>query len=100
MVAVAARERRRERGIDVSDLRWHQDAVMLAYDPELDVVVELIGGSEGAARALVEASLRARRPVVTANKALIAVHGAELAAEASVIARRSPSKRRWPAASR
>ena len=82
VVAVAARERRRERGVDVSDLRWHEDAVSLAHDPELDVVVELIGGAEGTARHLVEAALRAGRPVVTANKALIAVHGADLAAEA------------------
>jgi homoserine dehydrogenase len=80
VVAVAARERRRERGIDVSDLRWHDDAMALAEDPGVDVVVELIGGAEGVARRLVEAALRAGRPVVTANKALIAVHGAELAA--------------------
>ena len=52
----------------------------LAADPAVDVVVELMGGSEGAARALVEASLAAGKPVVTANKALLAVHGRELAA--------------------
>ena len=80
LAAVAARERGRARGVDVSDLRWHDDAVALAHDPGVDVVVELIGGAEGTARALVEASLAAGRPVVTANKALIAVHGAELAA--------------------
>ncbi len=80
LAAVSARDRRRERGIDVSDLRWHDDATALAHDPEIDVVVELIGGAEGTARALVEASLRRARPVVTANKALVAVHGAELAA--------------------
>ena len=80
VVAVAARARHRERGIDVSDLRWHDDATELARDPDLDVVVELIGGDEGPARALVTAALAAGRPVVTANKALIAVHGAELAA--------------------
>jgi homoserine dehydrogenase len=82
LVAVAARERRRERGIDVSDLRWHDDALAIAHDPAVDVVVELIGGAEGIARRLVEASLQASRPVVTANKALIAIHGAELAATA------------------
>ena len=82
VVAVAARSRRRERGIDVSDLRWHDDPVGLAHDPSIDVVVELIGGAEGPARRLVEACLAAGRPVVTANKALIAVHGGELAAEA------------------
>ncbi len=82
LVAVSARERRRERGIDVSDLRWHDDPLALAHDPAVDVVVELVGGAAGAARQLVEAALRAGRPVVTANKALIAVHGAELAAMA------------------
>jgi homoserine dehydrogenase len=54
--------------------------VALATDPAVDVVVELIGGSEGPARALVEAALRAGKPVVTANKALLAVHGAAIAA--------------------
>ncbi len=88
VVAVSARERRRERGIDVSDLRWHDDPLSLAHDPAVDVVVELIGGAEGVARRLVEAALQAGRPVVTANKALIAVHGAELAATAE--ARRTP----------
>ena len=82
VAAVSARERRRERGIDVSDLRWHDDPLSLASDPAVDVVVELIGGSEGTARRLVETALHAGRPVVTANKALIAVHGAELAATA------------------
>jgi len=60
-------------------VRWHDDPVALAADPGLDAVVELIGGSEGSARRLVEASLAAGRPVVTANKALLAVHGAALA---------------------
>jgi homoserine dehydrogenase len=44
--------------------------------------VELIGGSEGPARTLVESAIAAGKPVVTANKALLAVHGAELAAAA------------------
>ena len=51
----------------------------LASDPNVEVVVELIGGSEGPARALVEAALRAGKPVITANKALLAVHGAAIA---------------------
>jgi homoserine dehydrogenase len=65
--------------VPLTGLRWYDDPVALAADPNLDVVVELIGGSEGPARALVEAALRARRPVVTANKALLAVHGAAIA---------------------
>ena len=80
VTAVSARDRARDRGVSLDGVRWHEDASALADDPEVDVVVELIGGSEGPGRALVEASLRAGRPVVTANKALLAVHGAELAA--------------------
>ena len=54
----------------------------LAADPAVEVVVELIGGSDGPARALVQAALAAGKPVVTANKAMLAVHGASLAAMA------------------
>lgn len=79
IVAVAARDRTRDRGIDLGGLRWYDDAVALAHDADVDVVVELIGGAEGTARALVKAALSAGKPVVTANKALIAIHGDALA---------------------
>ena len=82
VTAVSARDRARDRGVPLAGLRWFDDPVALAADPAVDVVVELIGGSEGPARALVEAALAAGKPVVTANKALLAVHGAELAAAA------------------
>ena len=82
VTAVSARNRGRDRGISTAGLHWHDDAVALAADPAVDVVVELIGGSEGPARDLVEAALAAGKPVVTANKALMAVHGAGLAAKA------------------
>ena len=78
--AVSARDRSRDRGESLTGLRWYDDPVALAADAGVDVVVEAIGGSEGPARALVTASLSAGKPVVTANKALLAVHGAELAA--------------------
>ena len=88
VVAVSARDRSRDRGVDLSGLRWHEDAVALAADPEVGIVVELMGGSEGAARQLVEAALAAGKPVVTANKALLATHGGALAklAEAKGVA--------------
>ena len=88
LTAVSARDRSRDRGIDVGDCVWHDDAMVLATDPNVDVVVELIGGAEGIARDLTEASLAAGKHVVTANKALIAHHGAALArtAEASGVA--------------
>jgi homoserine dehydrogenase len=80
VTAVSARDRTRDRGISLAGLRWFDDPVALAGDGAADVVVEVIGGSEGPARALVTAALQAGKPVVTANKALLAVHGAELAA--------------------
>lgn len=82
VTAVSARDRKRDRGIPLSGLRWYDDPVALASDAGVDVVVEVIGGSEGPARALLEAALAAGKPVVTANKALLAVHGAALAAQA------------------
>lgn len=82
VTAVSARDRGRDRGLWLDDLAWHDDALALAADPEVDVVVELIGGAEGPAKALVERALAAGKSVVTANKALIATHGAVLAAAA------------------
>ena len=82
VTAVSARDRNRDRGLSLAGLRWYDDPVALAADPGVDVVVEVIGGSEGPARALVEAAIAAGKPVVTANKALLAVHGAALAAAA------------------
>ena len=82
VTAVSARDRNRDRGVPLTGLRWYEDAVALASDPGVDVVVEVIGGSEGPARALVEAAIAAGKPVVTANKALLAVHGAAIAAAA------------------
>jgi homoserine dehydrogenase len=82
VTAVSARDRSRDRGISLSGLRWYDDPVALAADPGVDAIVEVIGGTDGPARALIEAALAAGKPVVTANKALLAVHGAALAAEA------------------
>jgi homoserine dehydrogenase len=79
VVAVSARSRSKDRGIDTKSLRWVADPVKLATDPEIDVFVELIGGEGNPARAAVSAALKAGKPVVTANKALLARHGIELA---------------------
>ncbi len=79
VVGVCARSRSRPRGLDISAYRWFDDPVALAVDPEVDIFVELIGGADGSAKAAVEAALNAGKPVVTANKALIAEHGLELA---------------------
>ena len=79
LVAVSARRKARKRDIDVSRVRWESDPMALATAPDIDVVVELIGGSSGVARRLVQTALRSGKHVVTANKALLAMHGAELA---------------------
>ncbi|MGI9419436.1 MAG: homoserine dehydrogenase, partial [Geminicoccaceae bacterium] len=78
--AVSARERNRDRGVDLDAIRWYEDPLALAADPEIDAVVELIGGSDGVALDLTREALSAGKPVITANKALLAHHGAELAA--------------------
>jgi homoserine dehydrogenase len=80
LTAVSARDKAKDRGIDLSGVAFEGDALALAQRDDVDVVVELIGGEEGPARALVESALRARKHVVTANKALLAHHGASLAA--------------------
>jgi homoserine dehydrogenase len=72
VTAVSARDRSRDRGIDVSSLQWFDDPRDLAARAEVDVVVELIGGADGAAHDTVAAGLGAGRHVVTANKALLA----------------------------
>jgi homoserine dehydrogenase len=82
VTCVAARDRTRDRGIETSGLRWFDDPVALATSSDIDLFVELIGGDEGPARAAVEAALAAGKPVVTANKALLAKHGMALAAMA------------------
>jgi homoserine dehydrogenase len=80
VVAVSARDRRRDRGIDLTAVRWYEDAAAMAADPEIDVVVELIGGADGVAQKVVDTALQHGKHVVTANKALMAHHGTRLAA--------------------
>lgn len=82
VVAVSARDRGRDRGVPLAGIAWYQDAVAMAREAEADVVVELIGGADGIANAVIEAALERGRHVVTANKALLAHHGTELALKA------------------
>ncbi len=79
VAAVSARDKRKDRGLDLSAVRWFQDPAAMAVDPAVDIVLELIGGEGGPARTTVESALRAKKPVVPANQALIAQHGASLA---------------------
>lgn len=82
ITAVSARDKSIDRGVDLDDCEWFDDAVLLAAKADADIIVELIGGSEGVARQVCEAAIDAGRHVVTANKALIAMAGTELAVRA------------------
>lgn len=77
--AVSARTRDKDRGVDISGFGWEDDPVALAGREDVDVFIELMGGSEGSAKAATEAALAAGKDVVTANKALLAIHGQALA---------------------
>ena len=79
LAAVSARDASKNRGIDLTGIRFETDARALANAADIDVVVELIGGADGIARELVETALSNGKHVVTANKALIAQHGIALA---------------------
>jgi len=79
VTAVSAKDRSRERGFDLGSAVWHDDAVSLAKDENVDVVCELIGGIGGVALAVCETAINESKHVVTANKAMMAVHGARLA---------------------
>ncbi|MEQ1650456.1 MAG: homoserine dehydrogenase, partial [Hyphomicrobiaceae bacterium] len=79
VMAVSARTRQKDRGVSLAGVRWVDDPVKLATDPAIDLFVELIGGEDGVAKKAVEAALGAKKHVVTANKALLAKHGFELA---------------------
>lgn len=79
ITGVSARDRGKNRGLDLSPFSWFNDPAELAVDPDIDVFVELIGGADGAAAEAVRAALSAGKHVVTANKALLAASGQELA---------------------
>ena len=80
ITAVSARSRTADRGFDMSGIAWVEDAADIASRDDVDIVVEMIGGESGVALDLVRSSLQAGKHVVTANKALLAHHGTDLAA--------------------
>jgi homoserine dehydrogenase len=82
LAGICARDPSRDRGVDLSGLRWFDDPAALAAWDGIDCFVELIGGAEGPARAAVEAAIAAGKPVVTANKAMLAEAGQDLAVAA------------------
>lgn len=82
IVAVSARDRTRHRHADVSGYAWHEDPLALASDPRVDVVVEMVGGQNGIALEVCQTALENGKSVVTANKAMMAHHGIDLAMKA------------------
>lgn len=82
IVAISARDRTKKRGVDLSPYAWEDDMVILGERPDVDVVVELVGGSDGSALACARTTIEAGKALVTANKAMIAHHGLELASKA------------------
>lgn len=87
VTAVSARDRLKNRDFDLSELDWVSDPRELAQRDDVDVFIELIGGDEGVAREAIVLALESGKDVVTANKALLAVHGQELAELAESLGR-------------
>ena len=79
ITAVSARSKGRDRGVSLSGYAWEDDPVALAIRDDVDVFVELMGGEDGPAKAATEAAITAGKQVVTANKAMLAIHGQALA---------------------
>ncbi|MEO0664061.1 MAG: homoserine dehydrogenase, partial [Planctomycetota bacterium] len=73
------RTRDKDRGVSLSGYAWEDDPTALATRDDVDVYVELMGGTDGPAKASVEAAIAAGKHVVTANKAMLAIHGQTLA---------------------
>ena len=76
--AVSAQNKMKERSVSLEPYRWEEDPVKLATSHDIDVFIELIGGTDGIALEAVKAALNAGKDVITANKAMLAHHGFEL----------------------
>ena len=85
--AVCAQSRDKDRGVSLADYDWEDDPVQLARRDDIDVFVELMGGSDGPAKAATEAAIAAGKDVVTANKAMLALHGQTLGQSAEAAGR-------------
>lgn len=95
IVSVSARSKDMDRACDLSGIHWCDDLLVdMAEDASLDCIVELIGGSDGIAYDLVKKALSRGVSVVTANKALLAHHGYELA----ILADKNGAELRYEAA--
>ncbi len=85
VVAVSARNRNLERPVSLHGIPWFDDPIEMAAHSDIDVIVELIGGSDGIALDICKTALGSHKHIVTANKALIAHHGLDLAEKAEAV---------------
>ena len=79
IIAVSAKSKDKKRKFDISNIDFYDDPLEMASNPKLDLIIELIGGDEGVAKDLCFASLENKKGLITANKALIAKYGKDLA---------------------
>lgn len=78
IVAISSRDKNKKRDFDTSNCKWFDNPLDLCKQDNIDVIVELIGGSDGVALQLCQAALSSNKSFVTANKALLAKHGNNL----------------------
>ncbi len=79
IAGISSKNRDKVRDIEISEYRWFDNPLDLCCIKDCNVVIELIGGEKGIARDLVQKALESGKDVITANKALLAHHGMELA---------------------
>ena len=79
VIYVSAKNKNKKRFIKINKKKWLKNYLDAAKFKNIDIVVELIGGAEGPAKKLVFNALKNKKHVVTANKALIAKYGDQLA---------------------
>ena len=79
VIFISAKNRKRNRGFKINNKIWFNDYLDSTKNKNVDLIVELIGGAEGPAKKLVFNALKNKKHVVTANKALIAKYGDQLA---------------------
>ena len=75
---ISARNFKKKRSVKIPKSKWIKNPLTLPYKKDVDIIVELVGGSDGIAKKIIFSSLKNRKHVITANKALMAKHGDEL----------------------
>ena len=76
---VSAKNKKKKRNLNIPKKKWLSNYLDASTNKNIDIVIELIGGAEGAAKKLVFSALKNKKHVITANKALIAKYGDQLA---------------------